>query len=904
MPVSRRRPLFAVTLCALLAAWGGCADLQIIPPNECGNDVLEPDLGEECDGEADCGPPGAEHACRIVCPGGECRPGYACGLDGVCRAPSGVFEVLSATATTTAIDLFTGDVNVDRCHELFVVGRQGTTLTAFESRTPGACPASTQEIPSGRAPDKELSRPAPLLADMDRDGRPDLVRAAQAQYDDGLFIDLGGPAPQVASILYSTVRAREENVRPLKVVYKGRDALLLLLDNPMNMGGVGMAGVVDPRNVPQPAGGLPGSLGELVLLAAVELGDAPPPPGQAPCGTCDELLVGFAGDSQIHSVTLFPGAGMDGQETLAAGMPLPVIKLPEGAKLRTDNAAMAVVDADGDEILDVIVNVQPTPGMPGTGLVIAFGTGDGRFHSTSPSNKVAPDGETSPFMPPPGGMGPDPAQAEILFVAADFDPEQPGIEVQAIPCPPGEPVSSTACEAKGGGCEAVVVDIDGDGFLDIVSTEPQQPGLVLRRHAASGGFHVSSVDTHCQPRELTVGDFDDDGVDDLAFFDQVRPSSLLGSAELPVDTLRIAYGNKYAPPSAPVESGRFDDAQGLTAGRFSEDAPVTQLYAARSIAEGDLLSGFALVEGYGARQLFAPYYFPYDQMGTMSTVNLQTVSILGAGAGLFTVDEDENPTSAVALMRRAETPAGGDLLQLVDSQVGGSPLLPGNTGQSPSCDGCLLVPVDLPECAGEGGPDELLLLGQDEIIAYSVIKDPESGRYAFDECDRFTETGHGFSFVDAEPKPEKYAPRPLVADLDRDGRADVLARDTAGDMIVLWSEEGGGFDLVKLPFPEGGPASKCGGKCSVALVDTDGDDGDGRELFVVAPGGYVLYRVHPDRSFEELPLPGGLEQVEVTPDTDFTAVVAADLDGDQIQDMALMPSSGLLVTLRGVPVKE
>jgi hypothetical protein len=98
----------------LLIAFGGCADLQIISADECGNDVVEPALGENCDGEADCGPPGTEHACRIVCtpgPAAVCREGYTCGLDGVCRSPSGAFETLSVTATTTTLDLFAGDVN-------------------------------------------------------------------------------------------------------------------------------------------------------------------------------------------------------------------------------------------------------------------------------------------------------------------------------------------------------------------------------------------------------------------------------------------------------------------------------------------------------------------------------------------------------------------------------------------------------------------------------------------------------------------------------------------------------------------------------------------------------------------------------------------------------------------------
>ena len=103
MPAPKRAALCAAPFTALLGAilsgallaLAGCADLQILPANECGNGVLEP--GEACDGEADCGAPGAEHACQILCSSGACREGYACGLDGVCQAPSVTFESRSAT---------------------------------------------------------------------------------------------------------------------------------------------------------------------------------------------------------------------------------------------------------------------------------------------------------------------------------------------------------------------------------------------------------------------------------------------------------------------------------------------------------------------------------------------------------------------------------------------------------------------------------------------------------------------------------------------------------------------------------------------------------------------------------------------------------------------------------------
>jgi hypothetical protein len=410
-----------------------------------------------------------------------------------------------------------------------------------------------------------------------------------------------------------------------------------------------------------------------------------------------------------------------------------------------------------------------------------------------------------------------------------------------------------------------------------------------------------------------TGDFDDDGVTDLAFFDQtIAGSTSLSTDEAPVDTLMIAYGNAYSAPTPPLASGRFPTSQGLAAGRFSATSVVTQLYAAGAVDEAMAKSGFALIEGYGERRLFAPYYFPYGppkEGSPLSGDNIKTVSIIAAGAGLFTKDSmTEEPTSAVALVTRQRDMGvlGPPLLQLVGARLGATSLLEADTGESPACESCVLVALDIPECPGEGGSDELLLLGADEIITYSVVPTGPPDRFAFKECDHFASTGHTFSFRDPGAKPEKYVPRPLVADLDRDGRQDVLARDSEGALVVLWSQSGGGFQPEPLSVSSGGapvPVA-CAGKCSAALIDIDGDDTNGRELLVAAPGSLRMYRVRADRSLDALDLPSGLADIEIADNTDYTALVAADLDGDGVQDLALMPSSGVLVTLRGLPVNQ
>lgn len=897
---------------ALALAPAGCANLQPIDEDQCGNRVVEEH--EDCDGEGDCGLPGTATACRITCDaaavGTPCdRPGYRCGTDGVCRKPSGEFAVMGALTTSTALDVFSGDTNLDGCHELFLTTRQAVQISAFESREPGRCPAATQSLPFGQAPSPAITRSAPFLADLTGDGRPDLARPGGAQFGDSLFVHVAGAAPGLSPILYPTLAARE-HARPLTVRFEGNDALLLFLDNPMvgpgGPGGdgvtVGIAGVLQAQHVPINLGvGLMGELKDLAILATGDLKehDAQDP---ASCEGCGEVLAGFAGGTLIYEIRPRPGKDMNGGDTMAADPPQPVIGLPPGAAIRQQNAAIALLDEDLDGHLDVVVNTEG-------GVFIAYGTGRGTFHSTSPPDLAQPDGKASPFLGAPAGLG----GADMMFVAGDFDPATPGLELAPLPCGPSAPLESAACGPIGGGCEAVVIDIDRDGVPDIVSTENQQPGLVVRRSVGSQGFQVSFVDTRCPVHSLAAGDFDDDGVGDVAFFDQVPVSAGKGEADRPVTSLMIAYGNAFAAPSLPEESGRFEHAEGLAAGRYVGGGPGTKLYAARGIEGGDLQGGFALVEGYGERHLFAPFYFPAGP-DDPEMESLTRVDMPAAVGGRFSADDTTHePRPAVAVMtldhpEGSPVDDGSERLWLVDGREGGGLLqATSQEGEAPpACTQCVILPIDvLPAGKEKDGIDELLFLGGKDAVLYSVGTKEEmpgvTSRF-FQKSGAFT-TSRAFASVDGAAMPPKHAPRPLVADVDGDGWADVVLRAQDGSLAVLWGTEGADFVEGELIA-----ADLCLGRCSAALLDVDGDGP--RELIAVLPGaegkaGAVkAYHVTPARGLEEVALPAEITALAPPSTTDFTAVVAADLDGDGAEDIALMNGASLLTALRALPVTE
>jgi hypothetical protein len=171
--------LFALLSC-------GCSDLPYVAANQCGNLVLE--RGEECDDDAPgCGAPGTPAACRFTCDrGAACTAPTRCGLDQICRAPSGTYR-LSASFGSPRDQLDLVDLDGDPHPDLLARSVLTTTLWqndgrgAFTTLATGATSLAFtidgivggDGVPNVRpraAVGRAGTPPAPFLASISSDG--------------------------------------------------------------------------------------------------------------------------------------------------------------------------------------------------------------------------------------------------------------------------------------------------------------------------------------------------------------------------------------------------------------------------------------------------------------------------------------------------------------------------------------------------------------------------------------------------------------------------------------------------------------------------------------------------------------------------------------------------------------
>ncbi len=637
----RRIPLRNVSAACLLAlsgfagfvALGGCADLSEMDEGVCGNGVVE--SGEDCDRFPDgqCIPVGEKNACRIQCApdsSGDrpaCPTGWGCGTDDLCRQPTGTFQAAAWLPVEGGAKLATGDFDGDKRQDLAFTTLRELVVTYFDTD------AKVADSLRWFSP---LSAPPPVGQLTAEPSPDDIVLQV-----DGLTVLVGDLARTLRPTAYAPFNVEATSARVLVM-----DAMPLGSDSKDPSLWAGDEIIVIAGGVVSHIGQESTGLMDMSTMKGEFAGD--PLVGRiSEWWPCEYILLNFKGAGALPGYSPCTSDAGWNKGTPGEVVDVP-IRLPNGWVVAT---AALFADVNVDGVLDVVVGAAPasSPEESLAELVeprVAFGVGDGSFHSAPPGG-LTEGGD--------GQAGPIPREFAMPLVPGDFDgngvsdamplaigdlnkdgfadfvmpdgvwvsivgwaPEPEPIDPDAGP--PHEPDAGMAEVSYGKLSEnaglswdqAVIADFNDNGFLDVVAGSTEARGITFLNGTGTGLFNEFWVSTRGYPGHFTVGDFDGDLLPDLAFAETKVPWE--GGAD-PGDALSIAFGQGFGGPSAPITMGYLGQIEQIAAGSMSVfylDDIDDLIVVSRPDDNPESKVSIAALGGMSDRQLLSTYTLIHD----------------------------------------------------------------------------------------------------------------------------------------------------------------------------------------------------------------------------------------------------------------------------------------------------
>jgi hypothetical protein len=913
----------------------GCTTLPNIDKNSCGNGVIDP--GEDCDGfpAGQCVKAGQENQCHLSCnttidPSFTCPVAWSCGLDYFCRRGSGNFTLSENIDQSGVQRLAVADFDSDGRGDI-VSATNSAVHIHFTNKVGGQDSSLT-------LPFRSL---AMVIGNLGGEGQTnrDLVIPTSG----GFNVFQGESDRDLAAIPYS---ATLNGVSPDQVQLVSMDAMPsggttngspFLGDELMVIAGDKLYRVASDNkstfsdetfltNMP----GIKSNLAGKPAVGHLDLNSK-----------CDQMALGYVGQNSVwiyspcalnSGTNSYEWNKQDSNSSLKKSYPS--VTLNGGGKI---SEGVLLADLNFDGALDMLIGATASNpnlcaqavGETASDVYIAFGAGNGTFNSKAPDNlqmvgdNIANKVNETALCVFPLVIGPldvgtynsnlntfEPTCLDIVTprtILVSLSPKDKCFEANSY--------GISYLNRETGWTQAFLADFNSNGIADIIGVQKDAQKIDFMNGTGAGVFNRSSFFTNGSPIGFALGDFDGDLLKDFAYFERFPKTS---ATDTNTDEVSIAFASSNGAFNDPISMGAFKPIQQILPGLLPTssglDAMSDLLVVSSTNTENQ--AALAILNGSADRKLVAPFLL---DSGTSSSNNLEVVRLV---VGQFDFDGKghQDITALVAdfsvsksMPKTEGAPEGLSSLKLTmipskDNAVLDSSEVfkSGDLDPTFRADYSLLIPMDLDGDAN----DELVIFspqasvdqanpqsemriarvdGMSKIWSWSESQQSRE-YYLFNEqsSGRFgtklgTNNGSDFRGVNS-----KY----MLNDINHDGKKDLFIlsgtiNDQQTSRLVLFLNQGTGTlntaDSIVFQTPDDWNI------VSFTMVNVDGDT-DEEVVFAKKNGELVLADLDiPNAQITNVKeIVGGQQTVQGIND-----VVATDIDGDGIVDLATSSISGV-----------
>ncbi len=490
-------------LLLLVLSGAACTSFDTLDRNVCGNGLIEP--GEDCDSsEASC------VRCAITCDAQTDCPNaaYACGTDGLCHAPGGTLAAPSSAGPFQVNDYRITDIGGDGAGD--VVGLSRTSIVVRDGDPSGILSTGVSLVTPF-----QTGRPA--FGDLDGDGSVDITMTTP----DGL-VSYTSPLGQLTPLPVSSRLGEGDGTLELIGLYRVSNGAL---------------------------GAFLATQDDRLLIAVFDLDNAAFDKVVLPC---DQNFRASTFSEAVYDVNRFVESDTASEMLLSINAPTTAggvrncvlsigKKTNQMASITELTPATATAGVFGRAVMpDLDYDNDTCPG-----LLVANAAGAMRYYDGSRVAGACTIGAgASTFAP--SNMTPGatlvtrfPLTPNIAGLTTDAVVMSDGVYVQVIVLGVLKVYSSTRKIAR-----ADYGDIDGNGTIDgVVASEGEDDIDILYRPSDAAGYQLVRLDTASRISSLTIGDYDGNGIADIAYTELIdqyqRLEVAFCTADRPLDPVAV-----------------------------------------------------------------------------------------------------------------------------------------------------------------------------------------------------------------------------------------------------------------------------------------------------------------------------------------------------------------------------